>query len=109
MVSRWASFVLPLLLVVSACDRAVPEVAASEGSEPSAEPVTLAKVDRGPVDRPIRAAGLVTPKHNADMAFKVGGVVSAVLVEDGTRVKKGQVIARLDPTEYAAGAAQARP
>jgi RND family efflux transporter MFP subunit len=107
-VSLRAGFLLPLLLVVAACDRAVPEVAASEASGEPAQPVTLAKIDRGEVERPIRAAGLVTPRHNADMAFKVGGVVSAVLVEDGTRVKKGQVIARIDPTEYSAGAAQAK-
>lgn len=103
-----AALLLSLFLSAAGCDRAVPDVAASEATAAPAKPVTLAPVERGEVPRPIRAAGLVTPKHNADMAFKVGGVVSAVLVEDGTRVKKGQVIARVDPTEYSAGASQAK-
>src|SRR5262245_11963011 len=59
--------------------------------------VRLAPVAAGPVDRPIRGTGTVRFKSEADLSFKVGGVVSAVLVEEGAKVRKGQVLARLDP------------
>ncbi len=73
-----------------------------------AVPVRLAPVAAGPVDRPIHGTGTVRLKSEADLSFKVGGVVTAVLVEEGARVKKGQVLARLDPTEVDAALRQAK-
>lgn len=92
---------------VTGCDRAVSSAAATPRAE-TARPVRLGAVERGDVTRPIRGAGLVIAKHQADLAFKVGGVVSAMTVEEGARVKRGQVLARIDPTEISAGAVQAR-
>ena len=42
------------------------------------------------------------------LAFKIGGVITAVYVNEGDRVKKGQVLARLDPSEIQAQVAQAK-
>jgi RND family efflux transporter MFP subunit len=47
-------------------------------------------------------------KSEVDLSFKVGGVVTAVLVEEGAAVKKGQLLARLDPTEVDAAYRQAK-
>jgi RND family efflux transporter MFP subunit len=47
-------------------------------------------------------------KSEVDLSFKVGGVVAAVLVEEGATVKKGQLLARLDPTEVDAALRQAK-
>jgi len=71
-------------------------------------PVRTVPVEAGPVERPIRAAGLVATKDQWDLAFKIGGVLARVEVQEGQRVLKGQVLARLDPTEVAAGVRQAR-
>jgi len=76
-------------------------------SDAPAVAVKLAAVERGPVARPIHGTGVVRLKSEADLSFKVGGVVAAVLVEEGARVKKGQVLARLDPTEVDASLRQA--
>jgi RND family efflux transporter MFP subunit len=70
--------------------------------------VRLAPIAVGPVERPIRGTGTLRMKSETDLSFKVGGVVSAVLVEEGARVKKGQVLARLDPTEVDAALRQAK-
>jgi RND family efflux transporter MFP subunit len=43
-----------------------------------------------------------------NLSFLVGGVVSAVFVDEGARVGAGQLLARLDPTEIAANVRQAR-
>lgn len=44
--------------------------------------------------------GVVKPRHESDLAFRVGGKVVARGVDVGERVIVGQVIARLDPTDY---------
>lgn len=45
---------------------------------------------------------------NSELSFQVGGRVVQVLVDEGQAVKKGQVLAVLDASEYEAGAEQAR-
>jgi RND family efflux transporter MFP subunit len=70
--------------------------------------VRLAPVSPGPVERPIRAAGLVAARSEWDLAFKVGGVLSRVAAREGDRVRAGQLLAELDGTELAAAVAQAR-
>jgi hypothetical protein len=88
------------------CDQALPE-AAAQGKEGPAR-VRTAPVGKGPIDKPIRGTGVVLPKQTMDLSFKLGGVLASVDVDDGQRVKKGQVLARIDPTEVAANVAQAQ-
>lgn len=44
--------------------------------------------------------GVVKPRHETDLGFRVGGKVVARAVDVGDRVAAGQVIARLDPTDF---------
>jgi RND family efflux transporter MFP subunit len=74
----------------------------------AAIPVRTAPVVPGPVARPVRAAGTVTSKDEWALAFKVGGLLQAVPVHEGQAVRRGQVLAALDPTELAAAVRQAR-
>ncbi len=60
------------------------------------------------VSRPIKASGTVRAKRAVELSFKGAGVVDRVFVDEGARVKKGQVLARLDATEYQMGASQAK-
>ena len=55
-------------------------------------------------------AGEVRARYETDLAFRVAGRVQARLVEGGAQVKAGQVLATLDPQDYAlaASAAQAQ-
>lgn len=76
-------------------------------SEP-AVPVRVAPVQRGDVERPVRAAGTVGAKDRRDLSFKVGGLVARIDVREGDAVRRGQVLASLDTTELAAGVRQAR-
>jgi RND family efflux transporter MFP subunit len=48
----------------------------------------------------------VSTKSEADLSFKVGGIVTRVLVDDGARVRKGQLLATLDATELQAAHSQ---
>jgi RND family efflux transporter MFP subunit len=95
---------LALAAVLSGCSAG----AAPEPAPAAPVPVRLAPAAPGPVERPIRAAGSVASRDAWTLSFKVGGVVSRVLVREGDVVRRGQRLAELDATEVAAGVRQAR-
>jgi membrane fusion protein, multidrug efflux system len=68
----------------------------------------LAAVAHGPVSHPIHAAGQIRAKSQVDLAFLVGGEVSWVGVEVGSKVRRGQLLAKLDETQVAADADRAQ-
>ncbi len=102
-----APALLAAALALSACNPAA--LAATPAAPPEERvPVRTAPVAHGPVERPVRAAGTVATKDEWDLGFKVGGLLASVEVHEGQQVRRGQVLARLDPTEVAAGVRQAR-
>jgi RND family efflux transporter MFP subunit len=54
------------------------------------------------------ASGYVTARRQATVSAKITGKVTEVLIEEGLRVKEGDVLARLDDTEAKAQLALAR-
>ena len=94
-----------LLLVIAllgACSR-------SEPPPPEVRPVLLHPVTLGGAADTSVFAGEVKPRHQADLAFRIGGKIVERAVDVGAEVKRGQVLARLDPADVAlqAQAAQA--
>jgi len=88
-------------------------VAACGGSEPApavpqAKPVRVAEVSQAAVQSGLRAVGTLAPADEIRLSFKTGGVVASVSVEQGDRVRAGQVLAALAQEEVAAAVAQAR-
>jgi RND family efflux transporter MFP subunit len=55
------------------------------------------------VDRLLLAEGLVESSHQATVAAQVNGLVVQTLVDAGQAVRKGQLLALIDPREVAAG------
>jgi RND family efflux transporter MFP subunit len=51
----------------------------------------------------LNASGYVTARREATVSSKITGKVTEVLVEEGMNVKAGQMLARLDDTNVAAG------
>ncbi|MTI14873.1 efflux RND transporter periplasmic adaptor subunit [Sansalvadorimonas verongulae] len=76
----------------------------------SIRPVEVATVLYEEAARPISISALLAYKSTQKLAFKVGGPVARILVEEGDAVKKGQVLAQLDTEEVQArvGEAEAR-
>jgi len=70
--------------------------------------VELAPVVYSNVAVPVRVTGVLSRKTEADLSFKIGGVIEAVLVRAGDRVAKDQVLARLQLDEFDAQLTQAR-
>lgn len=48
----------------------------------------------------LRFSGTIRSHQRANLAFRVAGTVDAILVKEGDRVSKGQVLARLDPHDF---------
>jgi RND family efflux transporter MFP subunit len=62
-------------------------------------PVQLTQVAIGATGSAAVFAGEVKPRHEADLGFRIAGKIIARSVDVGARVKKGQVVARLDPAD----------
>jgi RND family efflux transporter MFP subunit len=94
------NFVLPVLLfVLAACSGE-----SAPPTPPDVRPVRAEKVGMTNVGTGTRYAGTVRARHETDLAFRVGGRVQKRLVELGAEVKAGQVLATLDPADYALAA-----
>jgi multidrug efflux system membrane fusion protein len=82
------------------------------GAEPATTdrvvPVRVAPVSADRVALPVTAPGTLGPKEEVALAFKVGGVVSRVLVDEGQRVTAGQLLASLDFGEIDPAVTRAR-
>jgi RND family efflux transporter MFP subunit len=93
-----------VVTVVAACSH--PHDAAA-GLAPL-RPVRVAPVTTTALGDAVHAVGLLTPKDEARLSFKVGGVVESIRVEEGAPVKSGQLLAVLRQAEIEAAVDQAR-
>ncbi|HTE49281.1 MAG TPA: efflux RND transporter periplasmic adaptor subunit [Kofleriaceae bacterium] len=83
--------------LAAACS--VPDAPAATEPPVKEVPVRLAAVRREKVTPPVHASGRIGYAAETRLAFKVGGVVARMLVDEGAHVRRGQVLARLDPRE----------
>ena len=87
--------VIPILLFVTACD----EKQKAQTEEPLRPVRTiLASAGDGITGRDF--PGVVIAQNKADLSFRVSGKLKQLLIKEGDIVVKGQVIARLDPTDF---------
>jgi RND family efflux transporter MFP subunit len=60
----------------------------------------LGKVDRGNVTQRINATGAVSPVVQVSVGTQVSGVIQALYVDYNSIVKKGQLVAQIDPAVW---------
>ena len=97
-------FFIGLPLIVAACGTP------AEGASPNAEsvtPVRLAEVVAAGSAAAVTATGTLGAKDEVALSFKIGGIIARVLVDEGARVRRGQVLAVLDQREIDAMVAKA--
>jgi RND family efflux transporter MFP subunit len=70
-----------------------------DGGGPARE-VRLAKAEEGRLARTILVSGTLAGDEQAELAAKVSGRLEQIYVDIGSPVKRGQVIARLAPTDF---------
>lgn len=66
----------------------------------AAHEVRLVPVERGVFPRTVTVAGTLAADEEVIASFKVAGRISELGIDLGTPVRKGQAIARLDPTDF---------
>jgi len=85
-----------LVLALTGCGRDAPPAPTED-----IRPVRTEQVGLQSGRSDTRYSGEVRARYETDLAFRVAGRVQTRMVEVGTQVKAGQVIAILDPQDYA--------
>lgn len=57
---------------------------------------------------PIEVSGVLAAKSETNLSFKIGGIIQRLYIDEGQRVRQGQVLARLELTEINAQVDQAQ-
>jgi HlyD family secretion protein len=65
-------------------------------------------VEARPLESVVRASGWIQPRVSVDVQSDIIGRVTALFVQEGDAVERGQVLLRIDPTQYEAAVARAR-
>ena len=81
--------------LLSGCGREEPEP-----PPPASRPVKLFTVGGGSSEAIRTFPGRVDATQRAELAFRVSGQLQELLINEGDLVEEGQVLARLDPTDY---------
>jgi RND family efflux transporter MFP subunit len=101
--TRAATLLAALALLAGCGEDPSPTVTPAE----RAAPVRTAPAEQAAVGAGVRAVGILGPRDELRLSFKVGGVVERVSVDVGDRVRAGQVLAVLKRAEVDAAVAQA--
>lgn len=95
--------VLVAILALAACGNDAVSTDAAD-----AAPVRVTVVETASSAEALRAIGVVAPADEVRLAFKTGGMIRTIRVEQGERVRRGQLLATLADDEVAAAVAQAQ-
>jgi RND family efflux transporter MFP subunit len=82
------------MLALAACHKE--EKAAAQ----SIRPVRTVTVELREAGETIALTGEIQPRYQADIGFRINGKILERPVDVGTQVKKGDLLARLDPQQY---------
>ena len=99
---------LALLLACALSLVACSDGKAKKKAETPPVPVTVAKSVERDIPVTLQAVGRAEAFESVVLKARVDGQVAAVLFTEGQHVKKGDVLIRLDPTDYAARLQQAQ-
>ncbi|HYV67708.1 MAG TPA: efflux RND transporter periplasmic adaptor subunit [Myxococcales bacterium] len=83
------------------------KIAAPRLFVPEVETTAVSLVSPAQAQQLLVATGYVVPQRQANISPRIGGRVAKLFVEDGTVVKKGQLIAVLEDQDYRAQVLQA--
>jgi multidrug efflux pump subunit AcrA (membrane-fusion protein) len=91
-----------LLLGVSAAACGGPSAAAPRAGDEAADAVSVnvVHVEQTPLDRAVTVTGTLAAEEQVILSLKVTGRLEEMLVDLGSPVRRGQVVARLTPTDF---------
>ncbi|HEX7828964.1 MAG TPA: efflux RND transporter periplasmic adaptor subunit [Thermoanaerobaculia bacterium] len=82
--------ILPFVLIIAAC----------KGGGKKDEQYKTEKVDRGTVTMTVTATGTLSAVTTVQVGSQVSGVIARLYADFNSQVKKGQLLAELDPTPF---------
>src|SRR5438105_1993378 len=97
---RWLRFAsgtigaLALILFLAACHKE------EKAAATAIRPVRTVTVEHYAGGESISLTGEIQPRYQADIGFRVNGKILERPVDVGTQVRKGDLLARLDPQQY---------
>ena len=97
------SALLVVTLVFNACKEQVAEKKPVEKLQ-----VRTTKVIEKEMSIPVHCNGKLSSKEESKLSFKTGGIISGIFVDESQKVKKGEVLAKLNLSEIQAQVNQAR-
>lgn len=86
------------LLGLNACS----DNSAKKKADPAPIPVTAVKVEENEIPVTLKAVGRAEAYESVVLKSRIDGQVAAVLFTEGQHVNKGDVLIRLDPTDFSA-------
>lgn len=86
---------LNVALLCAACSQHSPQ------AQPHVPRVKIAQVQRCDSIEIAEFAGVVKEAQSVNLAFRVGGAIMRIHVIEGQQVRKGQLLAEMDPRDYA--------
>jgi HlyD family secretion protein len=95
---RTLGFLLGSVVLASACGGPTQRVAADTVTAPREVSVATAALE--PLERTISVTGTLAAEEQVALSFKVTGRVHELNVDLGSPVRRGQILARLTPTDF---------
>lgn len=99
---------LPLLIGIGVVGIATYAFLQNRGEKAPEIQYNYAAVQKGEIVRSISATGMLVALTSVDVKSKAGGIVQRLLVDESSVVKKGQLIAIIDPADTEAAYRQAK-
>lgn len=96
-------FLIAVAMCVTACqseNQTTTVAQKADGAGPPPRQVRAVPASEGAMARAVSVTGTLAAEEQVVLSMKIAGRLSEVAVDLGSRVQKGQVIARLDPTDF---------
>lgn len=104
----YGSSLAPAILAVALAGCGDPSATALPESADAPREVRVAQATEAQVARTVSATGTLAAEDQVILGAKVVGRLSEINVDLGSRVRKGQTVARIDPNDYKLRVAQAQ-
>ena len=104
--AKWVALasILPIAALVS-CGQHDPSAPSSRAKQD--RNVRVARVELRPMERAIPATGTLAPQEQSTLSAKIAGRLERINVDIGSEVRRGDVLAQIEPRDYELNVQQA--